>query len=71
MSSRHNLQDATGDVLRHPTQGVLWIVLPRAPVNTTDAAAPGCIWQNPTGAAGLRVYVNEGTFAASVWVAIG
>lgn len=70
MSQVHNIQDATGDVVRHGNIGVSYTVRTVAPTNAAAGFETGCHWINRNGTAGAILYINEGTNASAVWNAV-
>lgn len=70
MSRRHDLQDATGRIEYLPGRGTIQAWGSGAPTNGQTGFAPGCTYQNLSGAAGSAFYVNTGTFTSSTWLNI-
>ena len=67
---RHDIQDATGVVVRKPNVGIMQVVSATTPTNGQAGYGPGCLWQNHSGSAGTVLYVNTGTNTSTTWVAI-
>lgn len=68
MSQVHNVQDASGDVVRYGPLGVVYTVRAAAPTNGAAGFATGCTWTNRNGTVGGIEYKNVGTNTSAVWV---
>jgi hypothetical protein len=64
MSAIHDVQDATGGVVRHRPYGFEMVSLTSVPVDGTAGYAPGCMLIVPTGSAGSCQYINNGSLTA-------
>ncbi len=62
---RHDLQDATGILFRDPVRGSLIGAGPTVPADGSIGYAPGCLWIDDDAAAGLQLFINEGTKASA------
>lgn len=70
MSSRHNLQDATGVITRHPVKGVTSVQSAVAPTAGKAGYATGCQWTNLKGTLGGILFVNTGSNTSATWTNI-
>jgi hypothetical protein len=61
MARRQSLQDATGVLLDSPYWGDLFVIGTTVPTDGTQGYSPGCYFIDVDAAAGLQVFLNEGT----------
>ena len=70
MSRRHEIQDATGVVMRVPPYGVMYVILPTTPTASQAGFGHGCVWVNTAGSTNTTFYVNTGSNTSATWTAL-
>jgi len=70
MSKRHDIQEATGVVMRLAPVGVMYIIASTTPTASAAGFGHGCVWVNTAGGANTTFYVNTGTNTSATWTAL-